>query len=184
MGTIGDVQKLVNELLNTEFSFTTYYGTHTISGSMLGYRFEFNNKKRAFGTCHYLSKKISLSLPLCSENLDKIHTRIKNTILHELAHAFCVHVYGIKHGRGHGSNWRSIAIQIGNDGKRCFETETVNLPKSKYTLICDTCGRQTPKHRKTNLMYACGTCCKNHNGGKYSEKYKLRLVVNNLELSK
>jgi hypothetical protein len=25
---------------------------------------------------------------------------------------------------------------------------------------------------------ACGTCCKKHNNGKYSDKYKLKLVVN------
>ena len=125
MGTISEVQNLAIELLNKDFTFETYYGTHTMNALDLGYYFEFNNKKRAFGTCHYVSKKISLSLPLCSENLDKIETRIYNTILHELAHAFCVEVYGIKHGRGHGSNWKSIAKQIGCDGERCFDGETM-----------------------------------------------------------
>jgi hypothetical protein len=125
MGTISEVQNLAIELLNKDFTFETYYGTHTMNALDLGYYFEFNNKKRAFGTCHYVSKKISLSLPLCSENLDKIETRIYNTILHELAHAFCVEVYGIKYGHGHGSNWKSIAKQIGCDGERCFDGETM-----------------------------------------------------------
>jgi len=104
MGTIGDVKQLAIELLNKDFTFDTYYGTHTMNALDLGYHFEFNNRKRAFGTCHYVRKKISLSLPLCSENLDKIETRIYNTILHEMAHAFSVEVYGIKNGRGHGHN--------------------------------------------------------------------------------
>jgi len=184
MGTIGEIQKLANELLNTEFRIVTYRGTHLVTPSKIGYRFEFDSAKRRFGCCFYRQKKITLSLPLCAENLDKIHTRIKNTILHEIAHALSVEVLGAREGRGHGHNWKSIAKQIGCDGERCYNGDTVNKPQSKYTLICDTCGRETPKHRKTNLLYACGTCCKNHNGGKYSEKYKLRLVVNNLELSK
>ena len=184
MGTIGDVKQLAIELLNKDFTFDTYYGTHTMNALDLGYYFEFNNRKRAFGTCHYVSKKISLSLPLCSENLDKIETRIYNTILHELAHAFCVEVYGIKHGRGHGSNWKSIAKQIGCDGERCYDGETVNRPKGKYSLICDNCGYESPKHRKVTRQYACAKCCNEHNGGKFSKDYLLRFVVNNLELSK
>ena len=95
MGTLNDVRVLVDELMSKEFTFTTYSGTHSVSAKGLGYRFEFNNRKRAFGTCHYIQKKISLSLPLCSENLDKIDSRIQNTILHEMAHAFSVEVYGI-----------------------------------------------------------------------------------------
>ena len=178
MKKISDVIALVDELMAKEFTISTYYGTQKISAKGIGYRFGFNNRKRAFGVCYYTQKKISLSLPLCSENLDKVDTNIRNTILHEIAHAFSVHVYGISLGRGHGKYWKDIAIQIGCNGQRCFDGETVNRPKSKYTLVCDTCGRKTPKHRKSSLLYACGSCCKVHNNGKYSEKYKLRFVEN------
>lgn len=180
MGTIKDVVNLVETLMAKEFTFTTYYGEHKISAKGIGYRFEFNNKKRAFGTCYYTQKKISLSLPLCSENLDKIYTNIQNTILHEIAHAFCVEVYGIRLGRGHGSNWKSIATQIGCNGQRCFNSDEVNTPKSKYTLVCDTCGNETPKYKFTKNLtrFACGKCCNQHNNGKFSEKYKLRLLQN------
>lgn len=184
MGTIKDVIELANELLSKEFTFTTYYGVHSVSAKGIGYRFEFNNKKRAFGTCYYNQKKIALSLPLCTENLDKIDSRIYNTILHEIAHALSVHVYGIRLGKGHGSYWQSIARQIGCDAKRCFDSETVNMPKGKYSLICDSCGYESPKHRKVTVKYACGHCCREHNGGKFSSKFILRFVENNLELSK
>jgi hypothetical protein len=184
MGTINDVRNLVNDLLSKEFVFTTYYGEHKLSVKSIGYRFEFNNRKRAFGTCNYNQKKIGLSLPLCTENLDKIDSRIYNTMLHEIAHALSVHVYGIRFGRGHGANWVSIAKQIGCDGKRCFEVETVNIPKAKYSLICDSCGTERSKHRKVSRTYACARCCREHNGGKFSDKFILRFVVNNLEISK
>lgn len=178
MGTIADVKKLAIELMSKEFTIQTYYGERTMSAMDLGYYFEFGNRKKAFGTCYYVQKKIVLSLPLCSENLDKIETRIYNTILHEIAHAFCVEVYGLKHGRGHGSNWKSIASQIGCDAKRCFDSSTVNMPKGKYSLICDHCGYESPKHRKVTRTYACARCCNKHNGGKFSVYYKLRMVTN------
>lgn len=180
MKTINDVKELALELLSKEFTFTTYYGTHTISAKSIGYRFEFDNAKRSFGRCFYIEKKITLSLPLCSENLDKVDSRIYNTILHEIAHALSVHIYGIKIGKGHGSQWKSIAKQIGCDGKRCFESASVNVPKGKYSLICDNCGYESQKHRRVTRSYACSKCCDEHNGGKFTEKYKLRLVVNNL----
>ena len=180
MGTLNDVRVLVDELMSKEFKITTYSGTYSVSAKGLGYRFEFNNRKRAFGTCNYSQKKISLSLPLCTENLDKIETRIQNTILHEIAHALCVYVYGIRSCRGHGSNWKAIAKQIGCDAKRCFDSSTVNVPKGKYSLICDNCGDESPKHRKVTRTYACAKCCNQHNGGRFSDKFLLRFVVNNL----
>ncbi len=180
MGTINEVVNLVETLLAKEFTFSTYYGEHKISAKQIGYRFEFNNRKKSFGTCYYTQKKISLSLPLCSENLDKIYTNIQNTILHEIAHAFCFYIYGVSLGCGHGSNWKSIAKQIGCNGNRCFDGSKVNMPKSKYTLVCDTCGNQTPKHKLTSRInkFACGNCCNQHNNGKFTEKYKLRLLQN------
>lgn len=178
MKTINDVRDMAIELMNTQFTFKTAYTTHKVSATDLGYRFEFGNKKRAFGTCYYIQKKIQLSLPLCVENLDKVDTRIKNTMLHEIAHALCVYVHGIKHGKGHGAHWKSIARQIGCDGERCFSSEHVSMPKSKYSLICDTCGNVTPKYRKINSTYACSKCCNAHNNGKFSHDYKLRLVEN------
>ncbi len=177
MNTIADVQKLALELLNTEFTFVTYKGTHKVRPTDLGYRFEFDNAKRSFGRCFYVKKKITLSLPLCLHNLDKLNAKIKDTILHEIAHALSVHIFG-REGKGHGYNWQSIARQIGSDGKRCFDSSKVNTPKGKYALVCDNCGKETQKHRKVTRSYACGACCKEHNGGRFTNKYLLRLIEN------
>ena len=178
MTTLNDVKKLAVELLNKQFTFKTYKGTHKMSAMDLGYYFEFDTAKQRFGACWYIAKKITLSMPLCKENLDKLETRITNTILHELAHAFSVEVYGIREGKGHGANWKSIASQIGCDAERCFKSESVNKPQSKYTLVCDNCKKETPKHKMVTRTYACAKCCNAHNNGKFSHDYKLRLVVN------
>ena len=178
MGTINDVRALAVSLMNKEYTFIANGKTYVVSPSKIGYRFEFDTAKRRFGCCSYNRRMITLSLPLCSENLDKIETRIQNTILHEIAHALCVSVYGITYGRGHGANWQSIAKQIGCDGKRCYDGSTVNKPKSKYTLICDNCGSESSRHRMVYSNYACSKCCNEHNRGKYTEKFKMRVIQN------
>lgn len=180
MNTIQSVLELAENLFAKEFTFEAKFQKYTISAKDLGYRFEFDSSKRRFGCCWYTRKKITLSLAICKENLDKIETEIRNTILHEIAHAFCIHVYGKFEGRGHGFNWESIAKQIGNSGERCYKKDNVTLVKSKYSLVCDTCGKVVPKHRKPKVKYACNECCNEHNNGRYSDKYVLRLVENDI----
>jgi predicted SprT family Zn-dependent metalloprotease len=177
MKTLNDVKRLANDMLDKKFTIKTFFNEYTLSARELGYRFEFDNCKKSFGRCFYGSKKITLSQPLCEANLDKIETRITNTILHEMAHAFSFHLYG-RDGSGHGERWKNVARQIGCDAQRCFKTESVTMPKSKYTLVCDTCKKETPKYKKTTRTYACSKCCNEHANGKFHVDYKLRLVVN------
>ena len=178
MKTINEVKKVAETLMSKQFTFSTYFGVYTISGKELGYEFKFDTAKERFGCCRYTRKQISLSKPLCIANLDKIDTEITDTILHELAHAFSVHVYGVKEGRGHNYNWKHIAKQIGCNGERCYDSSNINMPKSKYSLVCDSCKKETPKHKMTKKSYACGKCCNEHNNGKFSEKYRMRLILN------
>ena len=177
MKTLNDVTRLANEMLDKKFTIKTVFDEYTISAREIGYRFEFDNCKRSFGRCFYVSKKITLSLPLCEVNLDKVETRITNTMLHELAHAFSVHIFG-RNGKGHGEHWKNVARQIGCDAQRCYDSNSVNKPASKYTLICDACNKETPKYKKTTRSYACGDCCNKHANGKFHVDYKLRLVIN------
>lgn len=178
MATLQDVQQLAVKTMSQPFQFNAKGETHEISAMDIGYYFKFSNKKRAFGTCNYIKKEISLSQNLCEVNLDKLYTQILNTILHEIAHAFCVHVYGTKDGRGHDWRWKSIAKQIGCNGERCYSSSSVNPPKSKYTHVCKNCGRETPRHKKPKRTPACGKCCKEHNFGRFTTDYLLELRVN------
>lgn len=177
-----EVEKLAKELIAKTYTFNAGGQQHKVNiAEDLGYRFEFDNARRRLGCCRYGRRVISLSKPLCLNNLDKLNGKLTDTILHEIAHALCVHVYGIHRGRGHGANWVSIATQIGCNGNRCYTNKEVKAVKSKYKLVCltDGCGTEIPRHRKPRRDdTACAKCCKTYNNGKYTDKFKLKLVVN------
>jgi hypothetical protein len=87
-----------------------------------GWRFEFDNAKRRFGCCKYGSRRITLSLYLTElNNIDEV----KNTILHEIAHALCPR-------QGHNSVWKRKAIEIGCSGDRCYSSDKVETVKGNY----------------------------------------------------
>jgi predicted SprT family Zn-dependent metalloprotease len=129
-----------------------------------GWRFGFDTAKRRFGCCNYSYKQITLSKALVLVNDE---ARIKNTILHEIAHAIV--------GRGHGHNnvWKRKAIEIGCDGKRCYTTQNTVVPEAKYIAVCSTCGYKHKKHRLTKKTSACGVCCKGVFQSKYTLEFKL-----------
>lgn len=107
----------------------------------LGWRFEFDNAVRRFGVCRYRSKTISLSAKLVAINeLDKV----KDTILHEIAHAIA------GHKAGHGIEWRMVCMRIGAKPERCYSSEDTNTPQLKYVATCGACGKT---HQKARLKY-------------------------------
>ena len=143
-----------------------------------GWNFHFDNAKRRFGYCSYTRKEIGISAPLASLNDE---TRVKNTILHEIAHG----VARIKYGnriKAHGWEWRSEARALGCDAKRCYEDEAVNQPKGKYVAVCPNCGKKSYANKMGNRMrsgkQSCGDCCRKYNWGRWSDKYLLIWKIN------
>jgi predicted SprT family Zn-dependent metalloprotease len=130
-----------------------------------GWRFGFDTAKRRFGCCNYSYKEITLSRALVLVNDED---RVKNTILHEIAHAL------VGRGHGHNSVWKRKAIEIGCDGKRCYTTQNTVVPEAKYIAVCSTCGYKHKKHRLTKKTSACGVCCK----GTFQSKYVLTFKLN------
>lgn len=124
-----------------------------------GWRFEFDQAKRRFGCCKYRSKRITLSVHLTELN-DVI--RVKNTILHEIAHALCPR-------EGHNQIWRMKAIEIGCDGERCYSSNEVETMKGNYVATCCNCDKTFNKFRKPKHSQSCGQC----SGGRYNPTYKL-----------
>jgi len=148
--------------------------TYSISpANDLMFKFRFSDAKTIFGTCDSHGGIISLSKPLCLLNLDMLDTEIKDTILHEIAHALCDHVHGHR-VNAHGKEWKSIAKQIGCRPSRCYE-ESVNGVKPKYTLTCPSCFEVYHQHRlhRRRSISSCGKCDKN-----YNPKYKLMVKKN------
>ena len=132
-----------------------------------GWKLKFDESKSHLGQCRYSEKSIYLSYPYVEINDEKI---IRNTILHEIAHALA--------GSGHGHNriWRTIARHIGCTGDRC--TRGAERPRGIWSRHCENCGYEVQSHRRTSKARACGECCEKHNGGRYAEEYKLQWRLN------
>ncbi len=127
-----------------------------------GWSFDFDNSKRGFGYCNYRLTTIGLSKPLTMLN-DEV--QVRDTILHEIAHAL---VGGYNN---HNHIWKAKAIEIGCNGK-LFYGDEVKKPKSKYILLCNTCGLQCPMYRKPSRQYSCNKC----HPRSYNEKFKMDII--------
>ncbi len=110
-----------------------------------GWFFEYDNAKRRFGCCNYRQKKITLSKPLTELREESF---VRNTILHEIAHA----IVGGKNGHNH--IWRAKAIEIGCNGERCSNDAQI---KGKWIGVCPN-GHIRYRHRKPIGSISCGTC--------------------------
>jgi len=169
--TIKDVELHAKKLMTKEYKVEVNGRTHLLTPTKLGYRFKFDNAKRRFGCCSYRDKEISLSKPLCEYNLNNFY-QINDTILHEIAHALSYKIHSSK-GLGHCKRWVHVAKSIGCNGKRCYDSSQVNKIESKYSLVCDTCGGNYPRHRKPRTEYSCANCSPT-----YDKRYLLRVVQN------
>lgn len=88
-----------------------------------GWKFAWNNRKRAFGLCSYRKKEIQLSIFLSeTEPFDSVC----DTILHEIAHA-------LTPGAGHGPAWKAVARRIGLSDPKSGKQAAVQ-PKYSWVL--------------------------------------------------
>src|SRR5262245_412974 len=113
--------------------------------------FAFDRAIYRFGSCNRRKRQITLSRKLTLLN-DEL--QVKDTILHEIAHALA------PVGAGHGKKWKSIARSLGCSDQRCFGSEVVT-PKPRYTGICPTCATKITRHRRKRL--SCGRCDRKFN---------------------
>jgi hypothetical protein len=110
-----------------------------------GWNFEFDTAKRRFGCCNYTKKRISLSAPL---TLLRDEQFVKNTILHEIAHA----LVGYKHG--HGKVWKAKAKELGCNAERCSSDVRI---QGNVKGVCPN-GHEVFKHRMPKREQSCGRC--------------------------
>jgi len=99
--------------------------------------FQFDQGTQRAGCCNYNTQVISVSIAYakqCSE------TEIKETILHEIAHA----LVGKEHN--HDAVWKAKAIEIGCSGRRCHD---VQFTPSRYIVKCqNNCWVATAERRR------------------------------------
>lgn len=123
-------------------------------GLSRGWTFRWQNKKRSLGTCSYSKREIRLSEWYVRLNDIK---DVKDTILHELAHALSYERYGSR-GVGHGRLWKSVCREIGAIPKACTKAD-LNSPKNHYKYVDTCCGVTYKRHRlKRNVSYSCPKC--------------------------
>lgn len=119
-----------------------------------GWYFQYDSAKRRFGACFYHDRRITLSKELTS--LNDVN-RVKNTILHEIAHA----LVGL--GHGHNKVWENKAIEIGCDGKRCYDSSIVATPIPNYLAVCSNCKTEYRRMKITKGSSSCSKCSKTYN---------------------
>lgn len=131
-----------------------------------GWTFQYDRALRRFGLCSYNRKVISLS-----EHLTRLNSEayVKETILHEIAHALC------GPGKGHGAEWRTMARRIGCSGARCHTAETPTMP---HKGICPVCNTTILRHRRRRI--ACTRCCVEYNGGKFDAQFLFEWYPNRI----
>jgi predicted SprT family Zn-dependent metalloprotease len=153
---LADAEKLATQLMRE----------HGLIDNPLGgnyWRFKFDNAKVRFGYCQHRLHTISLSSKLVLLNEEP---RVRNTILHEIAHALC------KPGDGHNRAWRQMARAIGCDGQRAYNHYAVAQPPEKYEASCPNCGTTFKTHRRRTKS-ACARCCSQYNYGRFDAQYLL-----------
>lgn len=175
--SLTEIEQLANELLATNWTIDIY--THqaaiVINLKSLGWKFEYNSRKRAAGLCSKTEKTIFISRWLLEQNLSK-GLEFEDTLRHEVAHAIDFEIRGTS---DHGRVWKLIARQVLCTAERCFRSDRIEVTETtKYTLICDSCGTKSARHKVTKRKGACVKCCNLHNGGRFSERFLFRQIQN------
>ena len=109
------------------------------------WRFKFDHSTRRAGCCNYRDKLVSISFELALSASDE---NIRDTILHEIAHALS----GKKHN--HDAVWKAKAREIGCSGERCHR---LVFSPPRYHVTCENqCWTHTAERRNRRLV--CRTC--------------------------
>ena len=133
---LSDVQLLADRLLNEHELFEK------------GWSFSFDRAKRRAGSCKFSKKEITLAKAYAKQVDFK---EIKNTILHEIAHA----LVGPKHG--HNEIWKQKALEIGCDAERCHY---VVFSKPRYKLTCTNRCFEVARYRASKKILQSRICSK------------------------
>jgi predicted SprT family Zn-dependent metalloprotease len=126
-----------------------------------GWTLQMGKAVRAFGSCSWEARHITLSGPMIVLNDT---AEVRDTILHEIAHALA--------GRkaGHGPMWKLMALAVGARPERCYTARTVRVPPGRWRFECPTCGLTGTRLRKPTRRLSCGRC----SPGRFHAKYVLR----------
>lgn len=132
-----------------------------------GWRFRFDRAKARFGCCRFDLRLITVSSVLTQANEE---AECRDTVLHEIAHALA--------GRsaGHGAAWKKACKLVGAKPVRCYTTAAVKQPDPDYWGVCPHCDHRANYYKLPRTVRACRRCCVRYNGGRYDERFRLRIL--------
>lgn len=126
-----------------------------------GWQFKINSNKTRLGVCKFRTANMTHDGRIEVSRFVTDEAVIKNTIAHEVAHA----VVGTPY---HDDVWRSKAMELGCDGKRCGVIVAPHL----YETICPVHGvigrrHRMPKGVKQGRVFSCNKCAPNRFDPRY-----------------
>lgn len=141
----------------------------------LGWVVQFDGAKRRLGICKWIRKGKKVRIISLSRHyaFEGGWEAMEDVVRHEIAHAIDFETRGKS---DHGPRWQAIARSVGADPTRLYDGDDLAGPPSKYIGICPNCGGEQPFYRRVKRAYACPDCCRKHARGKFSDRFRLRMV--------
>lgn len=173
-----EFHEVYGKLMATTWRVTPHGKKEPVEVNLLerGWSFGYHKQIGALGTCYRNRKLIKISSKLLLANIGVRAKDFEDTIRHEIGHAINSE---LGEPMGHGIHWKHYGPQLNfTVSKGCKDIDT---PKEKWTLTCKNCGKYYKRFRLTKATKngaACAVCCKKHNNGRYTEKFKLEITKN------
>lgn len=116
-----------------------------------GWKFEFRNQLTPVAHCDYYKKTIRY----CVHRLNREDEHIRNTILHEIAHALVG-----PYVKSHGKEWKAKARSIGCTGDRCTgDAHNIDISRANYRMYCPVCNKEWLMNRRPIMSGRYHTQC-------------------------
>lgn len=115
------------------------------------WHFEFDHAKTRAGLCDFGRRRISVSRHLAAKFTDD---EIHQVLLHEVAHA----IAGPR--AGHGPKWRSVAADLGYDGKRTHDGPIAS-EHAAWVGVCPN-GHEHYRFRRPVKPLSCARCSRRY----------------------
>ena len=97
---------------------------------------------------------------------------IEDTLKHEMIHLALYLKGKMRRGQIHGSEFQAEAARVGA-AIHCKYHEGMHRPM-RYEWECPSCAARS--HSRIRRDWACKSCCTEHNRGRYSARFRLRMI--------